>query len=41
MMNMCEKIDEEEVRIREIEIKHLTVLEYLNWKAGDHNEKSR
>lgn len=38
---MCEKIDDEEVRIREIEIKHLTVLEYLEWKMGDQNEAGR
>lgn len=31
---MCEKIDDEEVRIREIEIRHLSVLEYLEWKTN-------
>lgn len=31
---MCEKIDDEEVRIREIEIRHLSVLEYLEWKIN-------
>lgn len=38
---MCEKIDDEEVRIREIEIRHMSVLEYLEWKIGEKNEENR
>lgn len=38
---MCEKIDDEEVRIREIEIRHLSVLEYLEWKTNAHKEEGK
>ena len=38
---MCEKIDDEEVRIGEIEIRHLSVLEYLEWKTNVPKEEGK
>ena len=39
---MCEiiEIDESEIRIEESGFKHLTALEYLEWKVGEKNVSS-
>lgn len=31
---MCETINEEDVVIKSLDIKHMSVLEYLKWKTG-------
>lgn len=32
---MCETINEEDVVIKSLDIKHMSVLEYLKWKIGE------
>lgn len=37
---MCENINEDDVVIKSLDIKHMSVLEYLKWKAGETSHES-
>lgn len=32
---MCENINEDDVVIKSLDIKHMSVLEYIKWKTGE------
>ena len=37
---MCENINEEDVVIKSLDIKHMSVLEYLKWKTNKTEQNS-
>lgn len=37
---MCENINEDDVVIKSLDIKHMSVLEYLKWKTDKSKQKS-